>query len=267
MATWSAIVQDLTIFEVEVFKVLVLVMVRIGGLVLAAPVLGSRNFPMVAKIGLTGLTAMLVTPSIAALKQTLPNEAIPFAMMGAGELMIGLMMGFVMTLVFASIQVGGQIMDMQTGFGMINVFNPALGTQFPIFGFFLFILAVLFLLVTNGHHLMLRAIVATFDKIPLGGFVVRRELLWEVSRWGSAMFYDGLMIAAPVAAAMLVAYAVMGLVGRVVPQIQLFVVGFPITIALSLFIVAISIEIYLNYLDGMFARMFKDVAMMIHGMS
>ncbi len=259
--------QDLAIFEIEVFKVFALVLARISGLVFAAPVLGSRNVPITAKIGLAAMTALLVTPSVAALKQPLPNEAIPFAMIGAGEVLIGLMMGFVMTIVFASIQVGGQIMDMQTGFGMINIFNPALGTQFPILGFFLFILAVLLLLATNGHHLMLRAIVSTFDKIPLGGFVVRRELLWEVSRWGSAMFYDGLMIAAPVAAAMLVAYAVMGLVGRVVPQVQLFVVGFPITIALSLFIVAISIEVYLSYLDGMFERMFRDVATMIHGMS
>jgi flagellar biosynthetic protein FliR len=255
------------VYEVEVFKVFALVLVRVSGLIASAPILGSRNFPVMGKIGLAGLTAMLITPTIAAQQQPIPGDAVPFALMAAGELMIGLMMGFVMTLTFATLQVAGQLMDMQTGFAMMNIFNPVLEIQFPIFGFFLFIIAVLFLLVTQGHHLMLRALVATFDKIPLGGLVVRRELLGQMSAWGSAMFYDGLMIAAPVAAAMLVAYVVMGLVGRVVPQIQLFVVGFPITIALSLFIVAISMDVYLRVLGGVFNEMFRNVSNLIRGMT
>ena len=259
--------EGVVVYEVEVFKVFLLVMSRVGGLVFTAPVLGSRNFPVIAKIGLIGLTALLVTPGIGALKQTLPSDALEFALMGASEMLIGMMMGFVMTLVFGAIQVGGQIMDMQTGFGMMNVFNPALETQFPIFGFFLFIIAVLVLLATNGHHLMLRALVSTFEKIPLGGLTVRDGLLRQVSLWGSAMFYDGLMIAAPVGAAMLVAYLVMGLLGRVVPQIQLFAVGFPVTIALGLFITALSLDLYVRLLDGMFHDMFRNVSDMIKGMT
>ena len=259
--------ESLLVLEVEVLKVFVLVMARIGGLVVSAPVLGSRNFPVAGKIGLTGLTAALLTPHVVALESTLPNEAIPFALMGAGEVLIGLMIGFVMTLVFGAIQVAGQLMDMQSGFALMNVFNPALETQVPIFGFFLFILAVLLLLATNGHHLMIRAIASTFERIPLGGFVVRPRLLFEVSRWGQAMFYDGLMIAAPVTAALLVAYVVMGLMGRVVPQIQLFAVGFPLTIATGLLFAALSIGIYLKILDGMFVRMFRNVDTVINGMT
>jgi len=156
---------------------------------------------------------------------------------------------------------------MQTGFGILNVFNPAMETQVPVFGFFFFILAVLYLLALDGHHLMIRALVSTFDRIPLGGFMVRPALLREVSTWGNAMFYDGLMIAAPVAGAMLIAYASMGLMGRVVPQIHLFVVGFPITIGLGLFVVAFAVSIYLSTLDGMFEQMFRNVNTVINGMT
>ena len=74
----------------------------------------------------------------------MPDDILAFAMMGVGELMIGMILGFAMTLVFSSIQMAGQLMDMQSGFGMMNVFNPALETQFPIFGFFLFILIFFF---------------------------------------------------------------------------------------------------------------------------
>ncbi len=254
------------VFEAEVFKVFLLVLVRISGLIVAAPVLGSRNFPVMGKIGLTGLTAMVVTPTIAALDQTLPDGTLAFGALALGELVIGLMIGFVMTLLFAAIQIGGQIMDMQSGFALINVFNPAFETQFPVFGFVLFVLAVLFLLVTNGHHLMLRAVVSTFDRVPLGGFAANPRLALDVSRLGTLMFVDGLMLAAPVAAAMLAAYFVMGLVGRVVPQIQLFAVGFPLTIGIALFTVAMSLNVYMAMLNGMLGEMFRSVQSLIRTM-
>lgn len=258
------------IFEVEVIKTFLLVLVRFSGLVIAAPVLGSRNVPAVAKVGLAGLCAVVLTPTLAAQPTALPEDALSFAMMGVGELVIGLLIGFVMTMVFAAIQVGGQIMDMQTGFGMMNVFNPAMETQFPIFGFYFFIIAVLYLLTLNGHLMMIKALASTFDKIPLGGFVVRPELFLEVPKWGSAMFLDGLMIAAPVAGAMMLAYITMGLLGRVVPQIHLFVVGFPVTIATGLFVVALATGTYLAVLGdlshGMFGRMFRNVSTLVEGM-
>jgi flagellar biosynthetic protein FliR len=156
---------------------------------------------------------------------------------------------------------------MQTGFGMMNVFNPAMETQFPIFGFFFFILAVLYLMGINGHHLMVRALVSTYEQIPLGGFTVRPELLLEVPRWGGTIFWDGLLISAPVCAAMLMAYVTMGLLGRVVPQIQLFVVGFPLTIATGLLITALSLHVYMHTLGGMFERMFRNVETVIRGLA
>ncbi|MCC6486368.1 MAG: flagellar biosynthetic protein FliR [Candidatus Hydrogenedentes bacterium] len=254
-------------FEVEVFKVFLLVMARFSGMMVSAPVLGSRNFPVIAKVGLVALSAVLITPTVPALDAPLPDAPAAFALLAAGDLLIGLMMGFTMTLVFAAIQVAGQLLDMLTGFAMMNVFNPALETQVPIFGFFLYVIAVLYLLVLNGHHMMIKAMAASFEGIPLGGFVLNPALLREVSTWGSVMFYDGLMIAAPVAAALLLAYVTMGLLSRLVPQIHLFVVGFPLTIAMGLILVALSMSVYMNLLDGMFVRMFRDVHTVVRAMS
>lgn len=253
-------------FEIEVIKVFLLVFFRFLGLVISAPILGSNNIPPLAKIGLAGLSATLITPVIGTLEQPLPSDALEFSLFAMAELAIGLVIGLVMILVFAAIQVGGQIMDMQSGFGLMNVFNPALETQFPIFGFFLFVLAVLYLLVFNGHHMMIRALASTFDRIPLGGLAPAENLMLVLASWGTAMFYDGLLIAAPVAAAMLLAYASMGLMGRVVPQIHLFVVGFPITIATALFIVGLSTTLYLKFLGGLFEDMFDNVETLIEGL-
>lgn len=255
------------IAEVEIFKLFLLVMTRFSGLMVSAPFLGSGNFPIMARAGFTAAAAAVITPALPMLGQALPDQGMAFAIMALGEFLIGLILGFVMLLVFAAVQVGGQIMDLQTGFGMMNVFNPALETQFPVFGFFLFIVAVLYLLALNGHHVMIEALVNTYDHIPVGGFTVHPELLIEVNRWGAEMFVDGLLIAAPVATAMLLAYVTMGLLGRVIPQIHLFIVGFPITMATGLFLTAMIIGIYLKMLDGMFYRMFDNVNTAIHGMA
>jgi flagellar biosynthesis protein FliR len=244
------------IAELAIFRLFLVVLARFAGLMVSAPVLGSANIPMMGKVGFTALTALIITPQIGPLATPVPPEPLALAVFALGDFAIGLMLGFVMSLTFAAIQVAGQIMDMQSGFGMMNVFNPALEVQFPIFGFFLFIVAVLYLLVINGHHLMIRALIATYDHIPPGGFVVRPALFFEVTRWGSAMFIDGVMIAAPISAAMLLAYATMGLLGRVVPQIHLFVVGFPVTIATGLILVGLILHLYIHILNGMFFRMF-----------
>ena len=253
-------------FEAELFKLFALVMVRFSGLMVSAPILGSGNIPVRLKVGLVALFSIIVTPLLPALESGLPVEAVPFALMAAGEFLIGLLIGFVMTLVFTSVQIGGQLMDYQTGFGMMNVFNPAMETQFPIFGFFLFIVAVLFMLVTGGHRVMIWALYCTYEHVPLGGFVARPEMLWQVTDWGAMMFLDGLMIAAPVAAAMLVAYITMGLLGKVIPQIHLFVVGFPVTIATGFFMIAAILGVYMILLEGMFDRWYEQLDSLIQSM-
>jgi flagellar biosynthetic protein FliR len=252
--------------EIEILKLFLLVMIRVSGLVVTAPILSSNNFPVLGKVGLAGITAYLLTPTLPALDTPLPAEALPFALTAAGELLIGMTIGLVMQLVFAAIQVAGQVMDMQSGLGLINVFNPALETQFPLFGFLFFILATLFLLVTYGHHMIIRALASTFDRIPIGGFAPETPILAQFAAWGGLMFHDAVLLAAPVAAAMMLAYVTMGLMGRVIPQINLFVVGFPLTIALSLLVVGLSIGYYLDLLDSLFTDMFRNVDRLIGGL-
>ncbi|HOE65726.1 MAG TPA: flagellar biosynthetic protein FliR [Candidatus Hydrogenedentes bacterium] len=259
--------MTMLVFEVEAFRLFLLVLVRFSGLIVTAPILGSANFPVMAKIGLAALAAFLVLPGIPALENPLPDDPIAFAALAFGELAVGLMIGFVMTLVFAAIQVAGEIIDMLTGFAVVNVFNPSLETQVPVFGFFLFVIAALYLLTLNGHHTMLLALNSTYASIPPGGFVAQPKLFFEVSAWAGPVFRDSILVAAPVAGALLLAYLTMGLLGRVVPQINLFVVGFPVTIAIGLLMAGLSIELYIKTLDGLFGAMFRQVAAMVQAMS
>jgi flagellar biosynthetic protein FliR len=255
-----------TVAEAEVFKLFLLVFARVSGLMVSAPVLGSATYPNTAKIGFSALIALLITPVLPPLQIPIPEDNLSFGLMAVGEAAVGALLGFVLTLVFAAVQVGGQIMDLQTGFGMMNIFNPTFESQFPIFGFFLFLIAVLYMLVFGWHHLMIKALAATYTDVPIGAVVFKPSVFLEASTWGTAMFVDGLMIAAPVAAAMVMAYATLGLLGRVVPQIQLFVIGFPITISIGLFLTGCMIGVYLQFLDGAFYRIFRDAQTLMRGL-
>lgn len=252
--------------EIEILKLFILVMVRFSGLIVTAPVLSSNNFPVMGKIGLIGGLSMALTPVLPALPAPLPAETIPFVIVALGELLIGMALGLVMQIVFAAIQIAGQVMDMQSGFGLINVFNPALETQVPLFGFMFFILAVLYLLTTFGHHLMILSLVSTFSRVPVGGFAPDTSMMGQMAAWAGLMFNDAVLLAAPVAGAMMLAYVTMGIMGRAVPQLNLFVIGFPLTIAGSLIVAALSIGYYLDLLDNMFGGMFRTIDHMINGL-
>lgn len=254
--------------ELMIVETFLFVLFRFSGLMVTAPVLGSSNVPAMAKVGIAGLAALIVTPLLPSPALPLADDTLAFTFIALQELLIGMIIGFVMTLLFAAIQMAGEIMDMLAGFSMVNVFNASLETQVPVLGFFYYLLAMLYFLVMNGHHTMLLALVSSFDKIPIGGLDLRPErLVDQLVRWGSAIFVDGFLIAAPVAGALLLAYITMGLLGRVVPQIHLFVVGFPITISIALGMVALSISVYLAVLGGMFERMFRNVETLIGQMS
>ena len=252
--------------EIAVVQLYALVLARFAGLVVSAPVLGSGNFPMQAKVGLAATMALVLTPVLMVQEPAIPSDPLAFALVGAGEFLLGVLVGFSLTLIFNAIQVAGQIIDLQTGFGMMNVFNPALETQFPIFGFFLFIMATIYLIVLNGHLLIIKALVSTYDTVPVGEFMLRQNVLGEFATLGHLMFVDGLVLASPLAAAMLLAYVTMGLLGRVVPQIHLFVVGFPLTIGVGLLLMSLIMGVYTHTLEGMFNQMFRTVDNLIQAL-
>jgi flagellar biosynthetic protein FliR len=254
--------------DLSVVLVFGLVFLRVSALMVAAPFYGSLNFPVRVKLSFALLISALITPVLPPVTPStvLLADAAQFALAAVKEVLVGLCLGFLMTLVFAAIQIAGQLLDMQSGFAMVTVFNPTVGAQFPIYGFFLFVLAMLYLLVMGGHHMILRLLAESFTAVPIGALNPTPGAFAEVVYFGSRLFVQGVMLSAPVLASVLLAYATLGLLGRVVPQIHLLSVGFPITIALSLFILAMSLSIYLQVVHNFFGEMFNQVARVMYAL-
>lgn len=254
------------IFEVDLFLFFILVLTRVSGLFVAMPILGSRNVPIQVKIGLSAFISIILVSIMPAPPTELPRTLGAFLTVGTIELLIGIGMGFVVTLMFSAVQIAGEIMDLQTGFGMMNIFNPAMETQFPIFGFYLFILWAMFFLWMNGHLAVIQILGDSYNKLPVGAVLAIRENFgWEMARLGRYMFEFGIRLSGPVIVTMILTYAVLGVLGRAVPQIHLLVIGFPITIGLGLIVIGISLGVYIGVFEEMSYEMVREIRLFLRG--
>jgi flagellar biosynthetic protein FliR len=239
------------IFEVDTFLFFVLILMRVSGLFVSMPIIGSLNVPMMVKTGLSGLIAMLLVAVMPPLSQGIPHSLGPFLVIGAYELLIGIGMGFIVSLMFSAIQIAGELME----------------TQFPIFGFYLFILWSMFFLWVNGHLVVLQVLGDSYKSLPIGILgSMDKNFGWEIAKLGQIVFVFGVRLAGPIIVTMILAYAVMGILGRAIPQIHLLVIGFPITIGLGMTVIGLSLNIYVGVFDEMAREMVREVQLFIRGL-
>lgn len=184
---------------------------------------------------------------------------ISFAMYAIKEALIGLAMGFVLQILFAALQIAGGLMDMQMGFAMANVIDPMTGVYIPITGRFKNIIATLYYLSINGHHLFIQGILTSYKLIPIdmawipiGGEAFFLFMLKAFSY----MFLSGFLMASPIIVALFLVDLSLGIIAKTVPQFNIFVVGLPIKIFVSFFLLIIVMPGFLYVLGGLFEKMF-----------
>ncbi len=233
-----------------------LVIGRTSGLFISSPVFSGRQVPIQVKILL-----IIFLSGMIAFVNPLPTE-VPithsgmFIMALALELLIGYTLGFVAYVIFAGIQLAGQLMDMQMGFGIVNVIDPQSGMQVPLIGNFQYLVAIMVFLGVNGHHLLLRALNDSYQFIPVLGAGFNGEFLEFMMEMGAYMFVIGLKLAAPVVAALFMADLALGFIARTVPQMNVFVVGLPLKIGAGLVMVMLTLPVFVWFVQILIERFF-----------
>jgi flagellar biosynthetic protein FliR len=213
---------------------------RMLALFSAAPVLSHRALPRRARVALAALVTILVAP-------TLPAPAAVPLLSGAAlltlaqQLLVGLALGFCVRLAFAAVELAGDLIGLQMGLSFAVFFDPQSSEQTPLVGTFLGMVATLLFLAIDGPAQTIAALVETFRVVPVGDSF-HSALRWEaIAGLASAMFAMGLHLSLPVLAAMLACNIALGVMARAAPQLNLFSIGFPITLltgigALALFL-------------------------------
>ena len=231
-------------------------LLRIGACLMVAPIFGARFVPPRYRIVLAGAITVLVAPLLP------PFPAVsPFS--GAGlqitvqQLLIGAAIGFVLQIVFDALAMGGQLLANTMGLSFAFNVDPLRGTTAPVLGQFYTLIATLTFLALNGHIAILQVLVDGFRGLPVGTEGLGSEGYWQVVAWGSQLFRGALMVALPGLTALLVVNLAFGVVSRAAPSLNLFAIGFPVTLVGGLLIVLMGLP---AVQDGFVALMRESLA-------
>lgn len=206
---------------------------RVLAVFTAAPIFSSRAFPVRARIALAFLIAFAAQPSLP--NQPLINlngpEAWGAVMQQVG---IGLAIGFVVRLVFAAFELAGEIVGFQMGLNFASFFDPTFNTQSSAAARFFGYMASLLFIVVNGHLMVLMAVIRSFEMFPVNQNFLEALSLMKLYSLGGELFASGFWIALPIMGMLMFANLALGIVSRVAPQMNIYAVGFPITLAVGL---------------------------------
>ena len=214
----------------------------------ALPVLGTRNVPVRVRVGLAGLIAFAAQPSLPAVDPVPLDSMLAFGLV-AQQLLIGVALGFAVRVAFAAVEFAGELIGLQMGLNFAAFFDPiSAGTATATSRFFGTMIAWLFIVI-NGHLMIIAALVQSFGAFPAGAEPFAFLKAAQPWRWGSEIFATGLWIALPLIAMLLFVNLVLGAISRVASQINIFAVGFPVTLGVGL----IGILLTLPMMQGPFS--------------
>lgn len=231
-------------YWLEQFHIFLLVLLRISALLVVAPIFGHRLYMARAKIGMAFMISLVVFPLVADQGLQVPEGIFPYVFMMVREALMGMVLGFTVLLLFIGIQFAGQLAGLQMGFGIVNVIDPQSHGQVSIIAQFLNILAVLIVLSIDGHHLILQGLMASFDAVPLGGVEFKAPIAEKIISLSSQIFGIAIKISAPILISLLSISVALGVLARTVPQMNVFIVGFPVQLAVGMSVLVASLPLF-----------------------
>ncbi|MFA7592140.1 MAG: flagellar biosynthetic protein FliR [Thiohalobacteraceae bacterium] len=236
-------------------------LMRVAMMLAVAPIFGGRLVPMRIRAALAVLITWVLLPVIPAAPAVDPLSAVG-VLIAAQQLLIGLILGFMLQLVFSALMIGGHTIAMGMGLGFASMVDPQNGVQVPVVGQYYVTFASLLFLALNGHLALLGVLADSFHSLPVAADGIVRQTLWDVAVWGSRMFAGGLLIAIPAVTALLLTNIAFGVITRAAPQLNIFGVGFPLTLTLGFVIMMFT----LPALIPQFTDLLDDAFGLLHGL-
>jgi flagellar biosynthetic protein FliR len=220
-----------------------LVLVRVAALIGAMPLFGEQLVPIRVKAGLSFVIAILLFPVVSSSVPPVPETFLPLFLMMISEAMIGAVLGFSARFIFAAAQLAGEVMGMQIGFSVANVIDPISRAHISLIGQVQYVFAILIFLLTNSHHVFIGAIADSFQITPSLFFHSSADWMSFIADLARNMFVLAVKLSIPVIAVVFLSNVGLGIVARTVPQINVFIVGFPLHIAIGLIFLGLSIPL------------------------
>ncbi len=236
-------------FTYDTAVVFSLLLARTTGFFISGPLFARQSIPGQVRVLLGLATAVALFPATG-FGAELPPELVGFSLAVAGEAFVGLILGFAASLPFYGIRMAGSLLGIQMGFGIVNVMTQR-GERLSIVSRFYNLLAVLLFILMGGHHLLLRALALSLKTAPLGQVALGSGVASYLVGLSASMFVVALSVGGPLMAVLFLTDAAMGFVARTVPQMNIFIVGFPVKIGLGLLGIAVTLPFFVRTVDSL----------------
>jgi len=238
------------------YELFLLIFVRATGLFIISPIFSKESVPSVIKIGFAFLFSILL---INVIDYEVVDTNGVLVILIINELLVGLIIGFISYIFFTALYLTGQIVSMQIGFGMVNVMDPQSNVQIPVMGNFYYIIALLIFLLINGHHMLIEALVSSYELLPIGYSIFQLEILDQMIRIFGQVFIIGFKISSPILATIILADVLLGVLARTMPQMNVFIVGMPLKIMVGIVAVIVMMPLFIIALQHIFTNMYEEI--------
>jgi flagellar biosynthetic protein FliR len=235
---------------------------RVSALMLAAPVFGAKTVPVRVRIVLAAYITVLIASVLPVM--TPVDFLSPAGVVVAGQqVVVGLAMGFIFQMVFAAMVIAGNFIAMTMGLGFAMSVDPQNGVQVPVLSQFYVILSTLAFLAMDMHLLLIRYLADSFVLLPLDTGSLPASFGMTVSAWASQMFIGALMISLPIITVLLLINIALGVITRAAPQLNIFAVGFPVTIFAGFVLVMLTLPNLMPVIEGIYISAFEQIVKIV----
>jgi flagellar biosynthetic protein FliR len=247
--------MDAWLLSYQEFKGFFLIFIRVSVILFMLPFFNARAIPVLSKAGLAFLMTIILVPVVDSDLIASPENLWGLAQIVLSEFAIGMILGLMTNFFFEGVRIMGQLVGFQTGFAITNVLDPQRAIQVSILSNTAYLLAVVLFLLLNGHHILIDAIRESFDIIKIGSIQINTQLFQKIIEMSGSMFIIGIKIGSPAIAALLFTKVAFGLVTKMIPQMNIMIVAFPVQIFIGLLFFGVSLNLLLgfteNYLSGL----------------
>ncbi len=228
----------------------ILIFARISSFMVTSPGFSLKQAPIVLKVGLSFFLSVIVY-SMTPEKVGAANLII-FSFLVIKEILVGIALGFVVQLIFSSIEMAGQLIDFQVGFSMGSVYDPSVGIQASNYGRLYYWIALVLFFLSDMHHIVLQNLINSFQMVPLNEAGFMGNTVEGIIRLFIEMFQVSFMLAAPVVLVAFVTDCVLGIVSRSVPQINVLMLGMPMKILVSFIFILLFLPNFMQLVTNIF---------------
>lgn len=243
------------LIDLTLLPTFLLMFARLLAFIMTLPVFSYRTIPTPYRLGLAFFLSLL---AISHIETDLSSIDTHFLLLLIKEVLVGLMIGFISYLVLSVVQIAGGFIDFQMGFAIANVIDPQTGVQSPLIGQYFYMIAILFLLAVDGHHILINGMIHSFQVIPLESFFkIEGNFAEFILVTFNRLFIIAFQMALPLVGSLFLVDVALGIIARTVPQLNVFVVGLPLKITVSFTVLFFFMAMYIGLTKLLFQSLFN----------